>query len=105
MIGTPSEVAGWGLRTVRWAALDQCVLYHNSGTLFAFVHVTTKTLVDALRISGPDVKELGGHAPQEGEDPFFCLLEDVSCAGLDPELMNACWQSWNRRSPLSAPFH
>jgi hypothetical protein len=35
-----------------------------------------KTLVDALRIPGPDIKELGGQSPQDGENPFYCLLED-----------------------------
>ncbi|SRR5581483_4433139 len=37
-----------------------------------------KTLIDALRIPGPDVKELGSHTPQDGEDPFYCLLENDS---------------------------
>lgn len=35
-----------------------------------------KTLIDALRIPGPDTKELGGHNPQSGENPFYCLLEN-----------------------------
>jgi hypothetical protein len=35
-----------------------------------------KTLFDALRIPGPDKNELAEHTPQEGEDPFFCLLQD-----------------------------
>ncbi len=34
-----------------------------------------KTLIDALRF--PDTpNEAGGAVPQDGEDPFFCLLED-----------------------------
>lgn len=35
-----------------------------------------KTLFDALRM--PSVRELEGFTPQEGEDPFYCLLEDDS---------------------------
>jgi hypothetical protein len=34
-----------------------------------------KVLFDALRIP-VDVKELGGLTPDEGEDPFYCLLQD-----------------------------
>jgi len=37
-----------------------------------------KTLFDGLRIPGPDSKELGGCTPQDGENPFHCLLEDDS---------------------------
>jgi len=36
-----------------------------------------KTLFDALR-KPKGKSELGGEAPVEGEDPFFCLLEDDS---------------------------
>ena len=36
-----------------------------------------KTLFDALRMPH-DKDELGGHVPAEGEDPFFCLLQDDS---------------------------
>lgn len=35
-----------------------------------------KTIFDALRIPGPDIQELAGHRPQDGENPFFCLLQD-----------------------------
>ena len=35
-----------------------------------------KTLIDALRIPGPDAKELGGHTPDDGDNPFYCLLQD-----------------------------
>jgi len=34
-----------------------------------------KTIFDALRIP-QNADELGGATPQDGEDPFFCLLED-----------------------------
>ncbi len=37
-----------------------------------------KTLFDALRMPGPDTKELGGLEPTRDEDPFYCLLEDDS---------------------------
>jgi len=36
-----------------------------------------KTLFDGLRVPH-DGKEIGGSAPLEGEDPFFCLLQDDS---------------------------
>jgi hypothetical protein len=36
-----------------------------------------KTLFDALRMPQNEA-ELGGHHAQEGEDPFYCLLEDDS---------------------------
>ena len=35
-----------------------------------------KTLSDALKMPGPNKNELGGHIPEDGEDPFYCLLED-----------------------------
>jgi hypothetical protein len=34
-----------------------------------------KTIFDALRMPAT-VAELGGHSPDPGEDPFYCLLED-----------------------------
>lgn len=34
-----------------------------------------KTLIDALRMPA-NALELEGMSPQEGEDPFFCLMED-----------------------------
>ena len=34
-----------------------------------------KTLIDALRMPS-NLQELEGNQPQDGEDPFFCLLED-----------------------------
>jgi hypothetical protein len=35
-----------------------------------------KTIIDALRLPG-NAKELVGYeTPAEGEDPFYCLLED-----------------------------
>ena len=34
-----------------------------------------KTLIDGLRLP-QQCSELNGNAPQDGEDPFFCLLED-----------------------------
>lgn len=37
-----------------------------------------KTLLDGLKMP-TDAKQLGGYeAPDDGEDPFFCLLEDDS---------------------------
>jgi hypothetical protein len=36
-----------------------------------------KTIFDALRLPHSGA-ELGGHVPQDGEDPFYCLLEDDS---------------------------
>lgn len=36
-----------------------------------------KTIFDALRVPHNEA-ELGGHAPGDDEDPFFCLLEDDS---------------------------
>lgn len=36
-----------------------------------------KTLFDALRVP-EDGKELGGAVPEDGEDPFFCLLQNDS---------------------------
>jgi hypothetical protein len=35
-----------------------------------------KTLLDALRMPGPDTNELGGNRPTDDELPFYCLLQD-----------------------------
>lgn len=49
-----------------------------------------KTLFDALRLPGPDAKELGGHSPADDENPFYCLLQDdrlISRVSLETDVL------------------
>ena len=48
-----------------------------------------KTLFDALRLP-TNTSETGGYGPEEGEDPFFCLLEDdklITHASIETDML------------------
>jgi hypothetical protein len=56
-----------------------------------------KTLFDALRLPVSEA-ELGGHRLEEGEDPFFCLLED------DGLITHASIETDTLLQPIGATF-
>lgn len=61
-----------------YCSLDVLFLRHGSpGSLIQSGDIDNrlKTLFDALRLP-VDRGECGGQDPQDGEDPFFCLLQD-----------------------------
>jgi len=64
-----------------------------------------KTIFDALRMPGPDAVELGGNTPAEGENPFYCLLQDdrlISRVSVETDILLQPTSHENANNPNDA---